>query len=152
MKLAEALIQRADAQRRINQLRERLMRSVKVQEGEDPPENPTDLFTELDRVLSEFNTLIKQINRTNSVTRFDDTRTLTDALADRDTMKLELGVLYVALNTAATRDFRYGRAEIRAVSTINVADLQRQIDDLARRHRELDAAVQALNWTVDLIE
>lgn len=33
MKLAEALIKRADCQKRIEQLRQRLMRSAKVQEG-----------------------------------------------------------------------------------------------------------------------
>ena len=37
MKLAEALIQRADCQKRIAQLRQRLTRSAKVQEGEQPP-------------------------------------------------------------------------------------------------------------------
>ena len=40
MKLSEALVLRADIQKRIEQLRERLKTSALVQEGERPPEDP----------------------------------------------------------------------------------------------------------------
>jgi hypothetical protein len=40
MKLAEALVQRADVQKRIEQLRKRIKAGAQVQEGEEPPENP----------------------------------------------------------------------------------------------------------------
>ena len=63
MKLAEALILRADAQKRLQQLRERLNRSAKVQEGEEPAENPQELLAELDRLVADYGRLVKQINR-----------------------------------------------------------------------------------------
>jgi len=44
MKLAEALILRADCQKRIEQLRQRLLRNVKVQEGDKPAEEPMELI------------------------------------------------------------------------------------------------------------
>ena len=44
MKLAEALILRADSQKRFEQLKQRVVRSAKVQEGDEPPENPRDLL------------------------------------------------------------------------------------------------------------
>jgi hypothetical protein len=53
MKLAEALNQRADLQRRIAQLRERLSNNVKVQEGDQPAEKPEDLFKELEAALKQ---------------------------------------------------------------------------------------------------
>lgn len=53
MKLAEALVLRADLQKRIAQLRERLRQSALVQEGEQPPENPEQLLIELDQVLNQ---------------------------------------------------------------------------------------------------
>lgn len=152
MKLAEALILRADAQKRLQQLRERLIRSAKVQEGEAPPENPQELLAELDRVLGEFNDLVKRINRTNVSTAFDEARTLTDALADRDTLALERHAIQDLINTAAAPQFRYGRAEIRYVNTVDVAALQKRSDDLARRYRELDSAIQSANWTVEVVE
>jgi hypothetical protein len=42
MELSEALDLRADTQKRIMQLRERLRASALVQEGEAPPEDPGD--------------------------------------------------------------------------------------------------------------
>jgi len=47
MKLAEALMLRADIQKRIDQLKQRLLRNVKVQEGDRPAENPEALLSEL---------------------------------------------------------------------------------------------------------
>ena len=44
MKLAEALILRADAKKRLLQLQERLKRSARVQEGDTVPESPTELL------------------------------------------------------------------------------------------------------------
>jgi hypothetical protein len=40
MKLAEALILRADIRKRIEQLRSRLAANIQVQEGSDPHEDP----------------------------------------------------------------------------------------------------------------
>lgn len=58
MKLAEALILRADYQKRIAQLQQRLIRSARVQEGEQPPEDPQELVTELETTTTELTRLI----------------------------------------------------------------------------------------------
>ena len=49
MKLAEALQERADLNRRIQQLQQRLNNNAIVQEGEAPVEEPQALLTELER-------------------------------------------------------------------------------------------------------
>ncbi len=59
MKLAEALILRADCQKRIAQLKSRLLTNAKVQEGDAPAETPQDLIVELERAASEL--LVSQI-------------------------------------------------------------------------------------------
>ncbi|MGB1287354.1 MAG: DIP1984 family protein [Aggregatilineales bacterium] len=151
MKLAEALIQRADAKKRIEQLRQRLARSVQAQEGETPPENPQDLLAEVDEVIAELTRLIQQINRTNATTQIDDNRTLTDALAERDTLMLRRGILTGAINSAIQQP-RYGRMEIKFYSTIDIAAVQKQVDDISRQYRELDTRIQELNWTIELLE
>ena len=46
MKLAEALMLRADYQKRAEQLKQRLNQNAKVQEGDTPAENPADLLAE----------------------------------------------------------------------------------------------------------
>jgi len=59
MKLAEALILRADCNKRFEQLKQRVIRSTMVQEGDEPPENPKELIEELERVSKELADLIK---------------------------------------------------------------------------------------------
>ncbi|QPC84930.1 DIP1984 family protein [Phototrophicus methaneseepsis] len=152
MKLAEALINRADAQKRVQQLRERLNRSVLVQEGEQPPEDPQELLAEMERVISELTHLIKRINRTNASTPFDAARTLTDALADRDAIMLERSLIESAVQSATEQNnMRYSRSEIKQVMTIDVRALQVRIDALSRDYRQLDSAIQQMNWQVDLL-
>ena len=48
MKLAEALQERSDINKRISELRRRLENCLLVQEGEEPAEDPMDLLNELD--------------------------------------------------------------------------------------------------------
>lgn len=152
MKLAEALIQRADAQKRVEQLRARLARSAKVQEGEQPPENPQELLNEMNTVIAELTRLIQQINRSNASTNFDSNRTLTDALAERDMLMLRRGILTGLINATQPQNMRFGRAEIKELPTVNIAEIQQQVDDVSRQYRELDTTIQQMNWTIDLIE
>lgn len=150
MKLAEALIQRSDAKKRLEQLRQRLIRSAKVQEGETAPENPQDLLSEMDAIVLELTDLIKRINLTNSTTAFDVNRSLTDVLAERDALMMRRSLLS-SLMQAAQPQNRFGRMEIKEIPTVNIAELQKQYDDLARQHRELDTAIQQMNWNVELL-
>ncbi|HEY9875846.1 MAG TPA: DIP1984 family protein [Candidatus Obscuribacterales bacterium] len=152
MKLAEALILRADCQKRIEQLRQRLLRSAQVQEGEEPPENPQALIAELDAIVDELTDLIKRINKTNSLTTLHDNMTITDALAQRDTLLLKRSVYNSLVNAAAVTSNRYSRTEIKYFSTINVAELQTQMDRLSREYRELDTKIQAANWNTELMD
>ena len=150
MKLAEALILRADIQKRIEQLRHRLMNNAKVQEGDAPAEKPEALLKELEAATAELEKLIKRIHKTNSATEFEKGRTLTDALAERDVLLLRKGV-YSGLVTAATVTQQlYSRSEIKFVATVNVGRTQKQADALAKQYRELDAKIQEFNWKTDL--
>lgn len=155
MKLAEALLLRADANKRIRELQARLQRSARVQEGDTAPENPVELMDELSRAVAEMTRLVKQINQTNAQTAFDAGRTLTDALADRDALTTEYGVLTGTIQHATgggQQQYGYNASPIKQFRTINVAEVQKRADDLARQRRDLDTAIQQLNWSVDLIE
>ena len=151
-KLAEALILRADLQKRFAQLQTRLLRNAKVQEGEMPSENPQALLIELERVSDQLTAVIQQINQTNSTTQLEDGRTLSDALAERDVLKMKHNAYNTLAQNAGELGFRYGRSEVKILSAINVADVQAQADAYAQTHRELDAQIQATNWQTELIE
>lgn len=152
MKLGEALTLRSQLLARISQIRERLKESALVQEGEVPAENPTDLLSEFEAMAGELEKLIAQINRTNLATQLPAGGTLTDALARRDILALRQAVLRQVADVAGERQQRYGRSEIRILPTVDVGDLRRRADELARERRELDTAIQETNWTTELID
>lgn len=151
MKVAEALILRADCKKKIAQLKARLMTNAKVQEGDTPAEAPLDLIAELRRVSNELLDLIKRINRTNSETAFAGLGTISDALAERDVIALQQTLYAELAQTAATRQDRFTRSEVKYVSTINVAEIQKRADELAKNYRDLDARIQELNWQTELV-
>ena len=150
MKLAEALNQRADLQRRIAQLRERLSNNVKVQEGDQPAEKPEDLFKELAACMKQLKDLIVSINCTNMHTVWKG-RTLTEIIAEKDTLAMHIAALRSVLDAANVRSDRYSRNEIKFVRTIDVNDLQKQVDDRSRDLRLLDSQLQQANWTTELM-
>jgi hypothetical protein len=150
MKLAEALLERADAQRRYTQVEERVRRFAKVQEGEAPAENPAALLAELDAIAKQIEKLVKRINQTNNLSALGK-QSLADALAERDALSMQAKTYAELAKMATVTQDRYSKSEVRFVSTIDVAATQKRADELAKRYRELDATIQALNWTTELV-
>lgn len=156
MKLAEALALRADARRRVDQLRTRITGNARYQEGEEPSEDAAALLAEADEVLDALQEWIRRINRTNSATPLGEHGTLTDALARRDVLALRHSLLVAAADAAAggnhVSGFRQLRSELRTLPALPVAELRSRADAVARELRELDTAVQQANWTVELLD
>ena len=150
MKLATALSERADIQRRIAELSTRLNNNAKVQEGEQPSEDPNELLKELDRSIKRLEELISRINRTNNETK-QGKGTLTDLIAKRDCLKERIRIMRDFLNASSDKINRYSKAEIKIVSTVSVADLQKKVDAYSKELRETDELIQGLNWTTELI-
>ena len=122
MKLAEALINRADLQRRLNALETRLNNNARVQEGETPTEDPMALLSELMELTLQLEDLVTRINLTNSQTIEGDD-TLTGLLAQRDIRGNELRILNSFLDNASSVSQRYSRSEIKVLSTVDGADI-----------------------------
>ena len=134
MKLATALSERADLQRRISELSVRLNNNAKVQEGEKPAEDPKELLKELDECINRLENLIARINRTNNETVSEGV-TITDLIAHRDCLKERIRIMREFLNTSSERIQRYSKTEIKILSTISVADLRKQVDAYAKELR-----------------
>ncbi|MFE5513447.1 DIP1984 family protein [Streptomyces sp. NPDC056529] len=156
MKLAEALAERAEATRRVEQLRARVVDNARYQEGETPPEDAARLLAEADEVLDALEALIRRINRTNAAVAVEPDGTLTDALARRDVLRLRHSVVTAAADAAAGKGERgYGRqlrSELMVLSALPVAELRGRADALAREIREVDVRIQRTNWEVDLLD
>ena len=151
MKLAEALSIRKDLQKRIEQLKSRLLNNVKVQEGDEPAEKPVELMVELDRCLVQLQELIYKINVTNLNTKYEG-RTLTEMMAERDVLKIRIQTLRDVFQNASQMQDRYSRTEIKMVTMVDVKALGQQLDQLSAELRKLDVAIQTMNFTTELNE
>ena len=155
MRIAEALTARADLQRRIEQLRARIVANARFQEGEEPAEDAAALIREAEDSLTELRDLIRRINATNARLDLRADGTMTDALATRDVLRLRHSVLNDAAAAASGANdqfLRQMRSELRQVSALPVARLRAQADAVAQELRELDNRIQQANRSNDLEE
>ena len=152
MKLAEALLERKRIKDEIHALRQRIMNDARVQEGDKPSENPAELVEKVANLINQLEKLIVAINRTNMQAKLPDGRTLMEAMAHRDMLKLKHDIAKELADTAAgAREYRMTRSEIKFVPTVDVAYWRKKADEYAKAYRELDAAIQAANWNTDLL-
>ena len=149
MKLAEALQERADLTRRIEELRTRIANNVLVQDGEKPAENPSDLLKELDSCMQRMEELITSINITNARTKVNGT-TLTELIARKDVLQLKISAYRDAVHQASLSTSRARGTEIKVKPLLKAADLQKQIDLMSKELRETDNLLQETNWKTEL--
>ena len=150
MKLAEALVLRADGQKRIEQLQQRLIQNAKVQADDQPAEDPEVLLQEFEQLAQELVLLIQRINRTNCHTELEEGMSIADALAARDIAKLKSEIYRNLAQAAIIKQDRQTKSEIKFQSTIQVSEVQRKADQFAKEHREIDTRVQQANWQTEL--
>lgn len=151
MKLAVALQERADINRKIEELKNRLKCNVLMQEGESPEEEPNSLKRELDSTIARLGVLIAKINLTNSQTVVDG-KTLTELIAQKDALQLSIYAYKEIIDVANQKTYRSRNTEIKIKTAISVVDWQKRIDALSKELRLLDIKIQETNWKIDLIE
>ena len=151
MKLAEALSIRKDLQKRIQQLGQRIQNNVKVQEGDAPSEEPTELMKELDACLTQLEDLIWRINATNMKTTNAEGTTLTQLMARKDVLTMRVSNLRSIFDTASAGQDRYSRSEIKTVTVVNVKAIGKKVDECSAQLRQLDMEIQALNFQTELV-
>ena len=151
MKLAEALQERADLKRNISDLSDRLQRVALVQEGEKPVEDPKTLLKVLDESVNRLEYLMAAINHTNDATTAVG-MTLTALIAKKDALLLKQSVYKSLAQEAGYNTSRARGTEIKVMPAVKVAEIQKEIDRMAKDVRTLDNLLQETNWTKDLIE
>ena len=149
MKLAEALILRADLQTRLEQLRQRLVNNARVQEGESPAEEPMELLKEADSAAAQLEALIARIHLTNAHVTVDG-KTLTELLARREVLTTRISLLQGLLDSASSTVMRGSRTEVKILPAVDVKALRKQADSLSQELRKLDTVIQSRNWLEDL--
>jgi hypothetical protein len=150
MKLAEALLLRGDVQKKLASLKDRIVRNALVQEGNMPNEDPNNLLKEAAGVIEQLEKLITAINEANLANHLPDGRTLTAAIAHRDSLIQRHSLLQAAIGATQKEPDRYSAREIKWSPVIEVGKLQKQSEDLAKSIRELNGLIQETNWKIEL--
>ena len=151
MKLAEALQERADLNRKIEELKRRLSNVILVQEGEEPAEDPAVLLQALDDAAARLEYLMAAINLTNCRTKVNG-ETLTALIARKDALLVRLAAYRDLVYQAGQNTSRARGTEIRVKATLKAAELQKAVDTMAKEVRLLDNLLQETNWKTRLVE
>ncbi len=91
------------------------------------------------------------INLTNCKTEVEG-MTLTELIARKDALSLKLSLYKNFVYTAGESNYRARGTEIRIRPVIKAGELQKTVDQLAKKIRLLDNLLQKTNWQTDLIE
>ena len=150
MILGEALLLRADLQKQILSLRDRLELNAKTQENESPSEHPQILFEAFESVIQRYEQIVVAINKANFSTKLADDRTLTEVLAHREVLKKKHITLLAVARKGLPETNRYSEREIKWVSVVDVKDLRKQADIVANEIRELNVQIQKVNWETEI--
>lgn len=150
MKLAEALLQRADMKNHLDRLQERITQNARIQEGDTPEEDPLELLEEALRILREGEELVIRINKVNLEAILPNGMTMMEAIVRRTSLEKEHSLLLRMVKSAQKDSDRYTRNEIRWISVINIREMQQRIQDTAQRIRELNTLIQECNWLTTL--
>lgn len=151
MKLAEALQERADLNRKIQQLQVRLMNNATVQEGEQTAEDPQQLLADMNNSVDRLQWLMTKINLTNCQTLVEG-KSLTEWIAEKDCLTLKIEKYRSLLNSASNLAGRAAHTEIKVLSAVNVRGLQQELDAMSKTLRLVDNKIQQSNWSCDLKE
>lgn len=89
-----------------------------MQQGDEPHEDPFKLIEESFSVLKELESLVFRINQANLNNALPDGRSLTQAIAHRDTVVAQHSLLRHAIANTQKDPDRYSMAEIKWVATL----------------------------------
>lgn len=152
MKLAEALILRADIIAKISDLKTRLINNSRYQEGAEVVETPESLFEQLNACFPQLEKIIERINRTNSSTLIGK-KTIAELIVEKDCIAKKHKIYKEFCDSASGENAkRYSRSEIIERPSTDIPTVRKQVDLLAKQYRELDNKLQAANWNTDLVE
>lgn len=152
MKLAVALQERNDLNKKIVQLNYRLELNAVVQDGEKTGENPEELLEELNECYRNLEDLIGRINKTNcqTITSYNNL-SLTELIAKKDVLIQKINSYRSLADTASNLVTRVSRSEIKIFSNVDVKKIQKDIDKMSKELRLVENTIEETNWQIELI-
>lgn len=150
MKLAHALMERKAIKTKMDELRARIYQNAQVEQGGEPTESPLTLLDQLEVESQRFQALVARINDTNLSARLPDGTPLGEAVLRKDMLRYLHATLLCLAKKAVVVPERYSQREIKNIPALPIPEVHHRADEVAKQLRLLDAAVQELNWQIDL--
>lgn len=158
MKIAEALAERGDLEKKLKAVTTRARSAARYLEGEESPEDAAELLDDALDLITRRAELVFQINMTNARTEISvggEMMSLTEALAHRARLSEEVSLLHSIADEASPGRDPYSRGrrrtELPEKTDLPVRELRTRADRLSKQHRELDTLIQQANWSTDLV-
>lgn len=151
MKLAEALVLRADLQKKLENLKKRLANSVRKLDDIQVIEDPAALKLEADESITVLYSLIDLIYRTNQSVILPSRQSMVTVLAKRDELVERRKLLDYIINKSLLDSGLYFNEHGKWQPAIDISAYQKQMDDIAMQIRRLNLDIQQTNWQVDLV-
>ncbi len=138
-------------QNKLFSLRSRILSNLKVQEGQELIEDPTDLLKEYKVVNEKLIAMVQAINKTNINTIIKEyDMTIADALVKKERLLALKNVYEDVVDSATNYQTRMSRTEIKFVNVVDVKRIQKLSDAVSKEYRQLDAKIQEVNWLTEL--
>lgn len=151
MKLAEALVLRADLQKKLENLKKRLANSVLKLDDIQVIEDPAILKLEADETIAILYSLIDRIYRTNQSVILPSGQSMVTVLAKRDELVERRKLLDYIINKSLPDSGLYFNERGKWQPAIDISAYQKQMNDIAMQIRRLNLGIQQTNWQVDLV-
>mgnify|MGYP000452753273 CR=1 FL=1 len=152
MKIAEALIERKAIKTKMEEIKKRIYQNAQVQDGDSPTESPLMLIEELNQEVKAFEKIVNQINKTNVKILLENNLTMAEALIQRDMLRYRHFIVANLADKATPTTERYSQREIKFIPTVDVAQIRKSADEIAKECRQLDMKIQQANWLNDLLD
>lgn len=147
MRLAEAMMQRADLDKKVSILGARLNDIALINKSYALEDEPKHLFEELNKSMKALSEVVYRIHVTNMET-VDNGTTITAMLTKKEILKIRIQMLQ-RIKEEARIDSCFDRTKYTIL--INKAELQKELDECKNQLEKLDMKLQQLNWQTELI-
>ena len=151
MKLAEALMERKAIKGKMEELKKRIYQNAQIQEGDSSIENPEELIRELKEEIEKFEQLVIRINITNMTAKLSNGMTLMEAIVKKDMLNYNHMVHINLADKATPSSARYSNREIKSIPNVDINEIRKKADEIAKEYRMLDCKIQEANWIVELV-
>lgn len=149
MKIAEALLLKKEYQENISSLKERLYANVKIPVDDVIFEDSESLLEKMLKTEDKLKDLTIKLNHRNLNAETSSGKLLADVIAERQTLmskKKHLDYIMHKVN----REGYSSRSEGAMKVTLDLNNIQKEINKVAKEYRELNSELQAANWNIDL--